>query len=60
MLHIIFYGFWSICSAEEDFYGFLLHIGLADMVDLEPGRLNKFSFPQSLEALHEIWLQSAQ
>ena len=49
MLHIKFQGHWSIGSVEEDFLRFLPYMGMVVM-----------SFLKALEAVYEIWLQSAQ
>ena len=50
MLHTKFQGHRSIGSGEEDFLRFLPYMGMVAM----------FSFLKALEAVYEIWLQSAQ
>ena len=61
MLHTKFQGHWSIGSGEEDFfkvftvYGHGSHVGHVTQTILY-----KFSFLKALEAVYEIWLQSAQ
>ena len=63
MLHTKFQGHWSIGSGEEDFfkvftiYGHGGHVGDRSC---DPDHLNNFSFLKTLEAVYEIWLQSAQ
>ena len=34
-------------------------MGLADILVMWPGPFEQISFPHPMEALHEIWLQSA-
>ena len=60
MLHIKFQGHWSVGSGVEDFLRFLPHIGMAAMLACDLDHLNNFSFLKCLEAVCEIWLQSAQ
>ena len=48
-----FQGHWPFSSREEDFLRFLQYWSCA--ID----HLNKLAFPYSMEAPHEIWLQSA-
>ena len=56
MLHTMFQGHWSIGSREEAFKFFAIYgHGGSD-----PDHLNNFSFLKALEAVYEIWLQSAQ
>ena len=57
MLHTKFYDHWSIGSGEEDFLRFLPYMGMAAMLVMY---LNNLSFLKALEAVYEIWLQSAQ
>ena len=63
MLRTKFQGHWSIGSGEEDFLRFLPYMGMAAIIDgwsCDPDHLNNFSFLKALEAVYEIWLQSAQ
>ena len=60
MLHTKFQDHWSIGSGEEDFLRFLPYMGMAAMLVCDPDHLNNFSFLKALEAVYEIWLQSAQ
>ena len=60
MLHTKFQGHPSIGSGEEDFLRFLPCMGMAAMLVMYPDHLNSFSFLKALEAVYEIWLQSAQ
>ena len=59
MLHTKFQGHWSIGSRREDFfkvftiYGHGGHLGHVT-------KTKNFSFLKALEAVYEIWLQSAQ
>ena len=47
-------------SGEDDFFLRILpYKGVAAMLVMWPGCLNKFLFPTSLEATYEIWLQLA-
>ena len=56
MLHTKFQGHRSIGSGEEDFLRFLPYMGMAAMLVMWP----RPSFLKALEAVYEIWLQSAQ
>ena len=55
-----FQDHWSIGSEEEDFLRFLPYMGMAPCWSCDPDHLNNFSFLKALEAVFEIWLQSAQ
>ena len=60
MLHTKFQGHWSIGSGEEDFFKVFTIYGHDGHVGHDPDHLNNFSFLKALEAVYEIWLQSAQ
>ena len=60
MLHTKFQGHWPSGSGEEYFLRFLLYMGMAAMLSCDPDNLNNFSFRKALEAVYEIWLQSAK
>ena len=62
MLHTKFQGYRSIGSGEEDFLRFLPYMGMVAILVMWPGLFEQFfpSFPRSLEAIYEIWLQLAQ
>ena len=59
MLHTKFQGLGSIGSGEEDFLMFLPYMGMAAMLVMWPRTFEHF-FLKCLEAVYEIWLQSAQ
>ena len=60
MLHTKFQGYWSIGSGEEDFLRFLPYMGMAAMLVMWPRSFEQVFFLKALEAVYEIWLQSAQ
>ena len=60
MLHTKFQGHWSVGSGEEDFEGFYYIWAWEPCWSCDPDHLNNFSFLKVLEAVYEIWLQSAQ
>ena len=60
MLHTMFQGHWSIGSGVEDFLRFLPYMGMAAMLVKWPRSFEQLFFPKALEAVYEIWLQSAQ
>ena len=61
MLYTKFQGHWSNGSGEEDFFKGFYHIWvLQPCWSCDPDHLNNFSFLKALEAVYEIWVQSAQ
>ena len=60
MIHTKFQGHRSIGSGEEDFLRFLPYMGMAAILFMWPDLFEQLSFPRSLEATYEIWLQLAQ
>ena len=60
MLHTKFQGHRSIGSGEEDFLRFLPYMGMAAILVMWSTPFEHFSFLKALEAVYEIWLQSAQ
>ena len=59
MLHTKFKGHRSTGSGEEDFSRFLPYMGMVPSWAWDPDHLNNLSYLKALEAVYEIWLQSA-
>ena len=59
MLHINFQGHRPFGSRVQVFLKFLPYMGMEAIWPCDLEHLNKLSFPHSMEAPYEIWLQLA-